>query len=130
MTTGKTILIIEDDTIQREMLATQLRQRGFRVETAPEGNQALNQLSSGLVPDLILLDMLLPSGERDGWWFLDERQRIPALAAIPVLIMTSLSVACPAWAVSLGAVGLLRKPFEADALLVEIRHGLGETVQA
>lgn len=130
MTTGKTVLIIEDDSIQREMLATKLRQRGFTVESAPEGNQALNQLSSGLVPDLILLDMLLPYGERDGWWFLKERQRIPALAAVPVVIMTSLSVACPAWAVSLGAAGLLRKPFEADALLAEIRHGLGEAAPA
>jgi CheY-like chemotaxis protein len=130
MTTGKTLLIIEDDTIQREMLSTELRQHGFTVVTAPEGNQALNWLSSGLVPDLILLDMLLPSGERDGWWFLKERQRIPALAAVPVIIMTSLSVACAAWAASLGAAGLLRKPFEADSALAEIRHCLGEAVQA
>lgn len=128
MTTGKTVLIIEDDPIQRQMLAIQLRQQGFRVETAPEGNQALNQLSSGLVPDLILLDMLLLSGERDGWWFLKERQRIPAFAAVPVVIMTSLSVACAAWAASLGAAGLLRKPFDADALRAEIRRCLGEAV--
>jgi CheY-like chemotaxis protein len=127
---GKTILIIEDDTIQREMLATALRQQGFRVLTATEGNEAINRLSNGPVPDLILLDMLLSSGERDGWWFLNQRQHIPALAAVPVVIMTSLSVACEAWAASLGAAGLLRKPFDPTALQAEIRHCLGEAVQA
>ncbi len=125
---GQTILVIEDDTIQCEMLATQLRQQGFHVVTAPEGNQALNWLANGPLPNLILLDMLLPSGERDGWWFLDQRQRIPALAAVPVVIMTSLSVACEAWAASLGAAGLLRKPFDPPALVAEIRHCLRATV--
>ena len=130
MTTGKTIWIIEDDTIQREVLATQLRQQGFTVVTAPEGYEALKRLSSGPVPDLILLDMLIPSGNSDGWWFLRQRQHIPTLAAVPVVIMTSLSVACEAWAASLGAAGLLRKPFEAGALLAEMRRCLGEAVQA
>jgi CheY-like chemotaxis protein len=130
MTTGKTILIIEDDAIQREMLATQLRKQDFTVVTAPEGNNALHRLSSGPVPDLILLDMLVPSGNYDGWWFLRQRQRISELTAVPVLIMTWLSVTCEAWAVSLGAAGLVRKPFDPTALKAEIRHFLGDIVQA
>jgi CheY-like chemotaxis protein len=97
MTTGRTILIIEDDAIQREMLAMQLRKQDFTVVTAPEGNNALHRLSSGPVPDLI---------------------------------MTSLSVACEAWAASLGAAGLLRKPFDPTAVQAEVRHFLGEAVQA
>jgi CheY-like chemotaxis protein len=128
--TGKTILIIEDETIQREMLATELRQQGFTAVTAREGSEALNQLHIGPIPDLILLDMLLSSGQRDGWWFLNQRQHIPALASVPVVITTSLSVACEEWAVSLGAAGLLRKPFDVETLLSEIWHRLGETVQA
>jgi len=126
--TGKTIWIIEDDTIQREMLTTELRQHGFTVVTAAEGSEALNRLHLGPIPDLILLDMLLPSGERDGWWFLNERQHIPALASVPVVIMTSLSVACEEWATSLGAVGILRKPFDVETLLAEIQHRFGEPV--
>ena len=126
---GKTILIIEDDTLHREMLTTALGEQGFTVVTATEGNEALNRLSSSRVHDLILLDMLVPSGNFDGWWFLHQRQRIPALAAIPVVIMTSLSVACEEWAESLGAVGLLRKPFDAAALLTEVRHHLGDTAR-
>src|SRR5690349_14758769 len=95
---GKTILIIEDDRLHREMLTTALAEQGFTVAPATEGNEALNRLSSRPIPDLILLDMLVPSGNFDGWWFLHQRQRIPALAAILVVIMTALIVASEAWA--------------------------------
>lgn len=121
---GKTVLIIEDDDIQREVLAIELRQQDFTVVTASEGNEALNRLSSDSSPDLILLDMLVASGEHDGWWFLSQRQRIPFLAWVPVVIMTSLSVACEEWAASLGAAGLIRKPFDVEPLLDEIQHCL------
>jgi CheY-like chemotaxis protein len=123
---GKTVLVIEDDDIQREMLATELGHQGFIVVTATKGDEALNRLSSDSLPDLILLDMLNPSEEHDGWWFLKQRQRIPVLALVPVVIMTSLSVACDEWAASLGAAGLIRKPFEVEPLLDEIQHCLGE----
>ncbi len=124
---GKTILIIEDNTLHREMLTTALGKQGFTVVTATEGNEALNRLSSRPTPDLILLDMLLPSGKFDGWWFLHQRQRIPALAAIPVVITTALIVASEEWAASLGAAGLLRKPFDASALLAEVRRHVSDT---
>ena len=124
---GKTILIIEDNTLHREMLTTALTKQGFTVVTATEGNDALNRLSSSPVPNLNLLDMLLPSGNFDGWWFLHQRQRIPALAAIPVVITTALIVASEAWAVSLGAASLLHKPFDAAALLAEVRRHLDDT---
>jgi hypothetical protein len=60
--------------------------------------------------------MLVPSGEHEGWWFLNQRKRIPVLAWVPVVIMTSLSVACKEWAASLGAVGLIRKPIDVEPL--------------
>jgi CheY-like chemotaxis protein len=123
---GKTILIIEDDTLHRDMLTTALSKQGFSVVTATEGNEALNLLSSRPVPDLIFLDMLLRSGNFDGWWFLHQRQHIPALAAIPVVITTALIVASEEWAGSLGASGLLRKPFDSAALLAEVHRLLGD----
>ena len=125
-----TILVIEDNPIQREQLVTILHQQGFRVLTATDGNEALNWLSSHLVPDLILLDLLMPSGTFDGWWLLKQRQRIPEFAAVPVIILTALSLASKPWAVSLGASGLLRKPVEAEALLSEIRRCLSMTEQS
>ena len=73
--------------------------------------------------------MLVPNGERDGWWLLNQRQRIPAISSVPVVITTSLGTACEEWAASLGAAGLLRKPFDVDPLLAEIRCCLSDKSQ-
>jgi two-component system, chemotaxis family, chemotaxis protein CheY len=124
---ASTVLVIEDNFIQREGLATALRQQGFKVLTAEDGNDALNRLSNGPVPDLILLDMLIPRGDGDGWWFLQQRKRIRALASVPVIITTAIPVAAREWAASLDAAGLVHKPFEVDPLLDEIRRCLGGT---
>jgi CheY-like chemotaxis protein len=127
--TNTTILILEDDFIQREGMATVLRKQGFTVLTAADGSEALNRLSSGSVPDLILLDMIIPRGDGDGWWFAEQHERIPTLAAVPVIIMTSIPVACKEWAASLGAAGLLRKPFDTATLLTEIHRYLSKSDQ-
>lgn len=123
--TGKTILIVEDNTIQREGLAVVLRQRDFSVLPAANGQEALELLDRA-VPDVILLDMLIADNDGDGWWFLKQRRRIPLLSSIPVLITTALSVASKEWAVSLGAAGLIRKPFEVEPLLAAIQRCIGQ----
>jgi CheY-like chemotaxis protein len=68
--------------------------------------------------------MLVPNGYFDGWWFFEQRQRFPALASVPVIITTALTIASREWATAMGAAGLLRKPIEAKALLLEIRRSL------
>jgi len=67
----------------------------------------------------------MPNG--DGWWFLEQRKGLPALYAVPVIITTALAVAGGEWASSLGAAGLLRKPFDAEPLLAEINRCLEGT---
>src|SRR5437879_5696765 len=116
----KSILIAEDNTIQRQGLALVLDQEGYQVTTASNGQDALNYLRSGPACDLVLLDMMLPS--RDGWSVLEEKNADEALAPIPVIIMTALSIASKEWALSLGAIGFLRKPVEVEPLLKEIRR--------
>ena len=117
---GKTLLIVEDNDIAREGLAVVLRRVGTEVLMAVNGSEALTRMHAGPLPDVILLDMMLPG--MDGWHFLDERAQDPVLAAIPVIITTGLGVSSTEWAVSLGAVGFLRKPIETDALLREINR--------
>jgi CheY-like chemotaxis protein len=120
---GETILVAEDNAVEREGLAVVLRQRGYTVLTARDGAEALTLLlRTGPAPGLILLDMLMPGC--DGWQFLDRRQPSPALASVPVVLITGLAEADADWAASLGAVGLLRKPFDVDALLAEVRRWL------
>lgn len=57
----KTVLIVDDDAMIRRALSTLLEESGYRVETASEGNKALERVGAGDI-DLVLLDVLLPGG--------------------------------------------------------------------
>jgi CheY-like chemotaxis protein len=113
--TSKTVLIIEDNELEREGLAAVLRQSGYEAVGAASVDSAL---ACEAPPCLILLDMML--GDKDGWRFLQMRKTKPALAHVPVVITTGLGVASKEWAESLGAVGILRKPFDPEELLREV----------
>lgn len=100
-----------------------LRLRGFSVLPAADGQEAIELLEQSK-PDLVLLDMLIPNDEGDGWWFLKRRRQVPHLASIPVVITTAMSVASKEWAQSLGANGLIRKPIAIEPLVATIENCL------
>jgi CheY-like chemotaxis protein len=108
-------LIIEDDEIAPAGLSSVLRAHGYRIVSVSDGLKALDRLQEGLHADLILLDMILP--QFDGWHFMGHWQKTTLFAAAPVIIMTGLGIASTEWALSLGAVELLRKPIDVDVLL-------------
>lgn len=124
--TVKTILVVEDNPIQREGLAFILRQQGYTVLTAGTADEALSWIRSHPPPDLIVLDMILPPGPRDGWYFLNERKQDPTLKSIPVVIMTGIGYASEEWAASLGACCLFRKPLEVESLVTQIESCIGK----
>jgi putative two-component system response regulator len=111
-----TILILEDNEIQREGLAIILRNAGYSVLTAKNNHEALSVVQSGPKPNLILVDMLACDAG-DGWDFLQQRQHDPELLKVPVIITTGIDNATEAWAASLGACGLLHKPLEVKDVL-------------
>lgn len=82
------ILLVEDNPVTR--LATQrlLIKAGFEVVIAQDGEQAI-QLATNALPDVILLDMLLP--KLDGPTVLTRIKNNPATAHIPVIVLTALS---------------------------------------
>src|SRR5437764_5410817 len=57
---GRTLLIVEDNLIAREGLSLVLRREGYAVTAVEHCGVALSLMQSGAVPDLILLDMLIP----------------------------------------------------------------------
>ena len=111
---GKTLLVVEDNAIEREGLAAVLRQEGYSVIPAANGKEALDCLKGGAPPDLLLLDMMM--SEIDGWQLLKMLRRRPELLALPVIIVTGLGIANLEWARSVGAVGLVRKPIDLEQL--------------
>jgi CheY-like chemotaxis protein len=117
--TSKTVVIVEDNDIEREGMAAVLRQAGYAPWPAPNVDVALAcPETTGGSPNLILLDMIMPG--KDGWRFLELRRKQPALASVPVIIVTGLGVASQEWGTSLGAVAVLKKPFGSEELLREV----------
>ncbi len=64
------ILIVDDDKFLLDMYALKFKERGFKVDTAPNGADALTKLSSGTIPDIIMLDVVMPG--MDGLELLSE----------------------------------------------------------
>ena len=120
MTPGKTLLVVEDDSITREGLGLLLRREDYDVIQAANGEEALACLRSGPPPDLILLDMLLPV--LDGWHFL-QQIRAEGATPIPIMVVTS-TVLTRQWAEDHGCCGFVKKPIDPEALLGEIRRCL------
>ena len=83
----KRILVVEDDFDLREALKELLESRGFKVESAADGLEALLLLRGGTTPCVILLDLTMPI--MNGWEFRAEQTADPHLAAIPTIIVSA-----------------------------------------
>jgi CheY-like chemotaxis protein len=82
-----TVLIVDDEPDFRESLASVMRVKGYIVEEAANGTEALDKLRWGLQPQVILLDLQMRV--MTGWDFRVEQLRDPQLATIPVIAMTA-----------------------------------------
>src|SRR5437879_4762765 len=82
------IVLVEDQDDFRELLAELLVIEGYAVEVAANGREAYLRLKRAPLPDLILLDLMMPV--MNGWGFLNARQSDPALAAIPVILLSAM----------------------------------------
>ena len=109
------ILIIEDDDDIRAVYSTTLRSAGYRVVTVADGEEALLYLRVAPVPPrLILLDLMMP--RMNGWQFRAAQRRIPALADIPVVVISAV-LDHPTDEPPLEAAASLRKPVDIDTLV-------------
>ncbi|WP_437289356.1 response regulator [Sorangium sp. So ce406] len=115
--TGR-ILVVEDDLDIRSILSQLLVFEGYDVEEAADGAEALALLRRDQPPALILLDLMMPV--MDGWQLRAELQRDPALASIPVVIVSA-DVRAEQEASRLRVAGLLKKPLQIEPLL-ELVH--------
>jgi CheY-like chemotaxis protein len=121
VTTPRRVLVVEDDGLIRESLVEALEEHGYQVTGVGNGREALDALATSPRPDVILLDLMMPV--MDGRSFRDEQLRDPALAAIPVVVLSAASDVLRAGA-EMRAAGVLRKPVTLRALLDELaRHG-------
>lgn len=113
-----TILLVEDNEMNRDMLRRRLEKRGFKVLTAEDGAQALHA-AKGHAPDLILLDMSLPLV--DGWTAAAELKADESTRSIPVIALTAHAMDGDRQkAMSAGCDDYDTKPVDLQRLLVKI----------
>lgn len=113
------ILCVEDDAQMRNFLQTQLRARGFLVQSVRDGAQAIDQ-AAFFEPQLILLDLSLPS--LDGLEFL---RRLREWSSAPVIVLSAHDEErVKIRALDEGADDYLTKPFSLNELLARVRVAL------
>jgi CheY-like chemotaxis protein len=113
------ILLVEDDRRAVELLRLQLEGAGFAVVVAGDGEEGL-AMARRLRPAAITLDIALP--RLDGWEFLTRAKADPALAQIPVVIVSMVDE--PGKGFALGAAGYLVKPVDRNDLLDALRRAV------
>jgi two-component system response regulator MprA len=81
------ILVIEDDIGSRRALVNVLEDRGYSVAGVGTVGEALAMLRHGGLPELIVLDLMLP--DMEGWDFRHLQKNDPAIADIPVIAVSA-----------------------------------------
>ena len=115
--TGVRVLVVEDDPSVRGLLQKLLVAEGYEVSTASDGLGGLGQAAS-TSPALVLLDLVMP--DLGGVRVLQELQDDPALARIPVVVVTGQEDAVPSVRARLGDDNVFLKPFAVDELLARV----------
>jgi len=81
------VLVVEDDPAMREILASALHSWGYTVEVVSDGTEALKRVRRHPPPNVILLDLLLPT--MSGWEVATELSKSDRLSRIPLVIVSA-----------------------------------------
>jgi PAS domain S-box-containing protein len=111
---AESVMIVDDDAMIRSAFADALSDEGIDVVGAENGLDALEKLRSGARPRLIFLDLMMPV--MDGATFRVEQQKDPAIAQIPVAVLSAADH-LETHAAALGAQACLPKPPDVGSLL-------------
>ena len=122
---AKKILIADDDTTSLNLVAAHLRDSGYQVVTASDGQEALRRAKSE-VPDLVILDLMLP--KMDGYRVCRFLKSDDNYRNIPILIFTSrLDSKIHGESLGAGADAYLTKPFQPAKLLSAVKELLAKS---
>jgi len=120
------ILVVDDDRAVLNALTELLESEGYKVTTAIDGLDALDQLRGGLRPCAIVLDLMMPV--MDGWDFRHEQMKDQALRDIPVVVITATGFSETSLKAQFGDIEFVAKPPHIRGLLDAIRRRSGEPI--
>ena len=110
------VLVVDDDPMVRETLGQVLRDEGYAVELATDGESALDRVHAS-PPDTVLVDLMMPG--MNGRQFLQALRDDPTYAALPVMLMTAVH-GLEVNLATLGTTEVIYKPFNVDDLLNKV----------
>ncbi|GAC1347169.1 MAG: hypothetical protein NVSMB27_12020 [Ktedonobacteraceae bacterium] len=113
---GKRVLIVDDDEDIQALLQAVLESEEYEVSTAEDGIDALLELEKS-VPDLILLDLMMP--RMDGYAFAEKLHQQGLHSSIPIIVLSA-DVNAKQKVDQMGAESYITKPFDIQDLLGEI----------
>ncbi|MBL9173033.1 MAG: response regulator transcription factor [Verrucomicrobiales bacterium] len=114
------VLVVDDEPDALELVSFNLKAAGYDVVTADDGNEALRKARQQ-VPDLILLDVMLP--EVDGLEVCKLLRRDPATSGIPIIMLTAKAAEIDrVLGLELGADDYITKPFSPRELTLRVKN--------
>lgn len=123
-TATATVLVVEDEPVLASLLKHVLQADGFNVRNATNREEIVEQLRCQPIPDLVLLDVVLP--DVDGFLVLNKIRQHPALKSVAVVMLTSKATrGAVLGGLAGGADGYITKPFEIPVLLKAVHAVLG-----
>lgn len=116
---GASILIVDDEPVNRQVLQNQLNRSGFTITEAQSGAEALQLLHGAPLPDIILLDVMMPG--MSGYTVCSELRKTHSMDDLPIIFLTAKNqVANLVEGFSVGGNDYLTKPFSKNELLARI----------
>ncbi|NOY26846.1 MAG: AAA family ATPase [Oligoflexia bacterium] len=117
------ILVVDDDPTNRQVLINQLSVRGFQVESAVSGAHALTMIDQGYLPDLVLLDVMMPTITGYDLTRTLRKRFLPS--ELPIVLLTAKTLVRDLIkGLEAGANDYLTKPFSSGELLARLRTHL------
>lgn len=121
----QTILLIDDDEAMVDVLGQRLRRQGYETLVARSGDDGL-ALARRHLPTLIVLDLRLP--DADGFHICQELADASETCSIPVIILSGMERPdIIRRSRAAGCQYFVRKPYDPNALLILVRHAIGES---
>jgi two-component system, sensor histidine kinase and response regulator len=119
---GGSILAVDDDVLNRELLIDLLSEEGYEVHGAHDGQQGL-QMAIQTSPDLVILDVIMPG--LNGIEVCKQLKKNPVTAPIPVIMVSALNARRDRLSgIEVGANDFISKPFEAKELYLRVRNAI------
>ena len=119
----KTILVIEDDEVARELMRMALERRGYRVLVAEDGVQGYDEAVRER-PDLIVTDIKMPAA--DGVHLVRRVRDTTELAATPILVTTGFGSGSATFAMAQGATAYEPKPINPENFMATVKRLLDQ----